>query len=88
MQPGLLIILQTISAIGFGVNLVLSMVLFSVPNGHQIVAQMFESQNPPIVAIGAFAIICGIGTLAMTFNNAANTEWKESYLEERKQISS
>lgn len=88
MKPGVIIILQTISAIGFGVNLVFSMILMIVPNGHRILAQIFETQNPPSMTIGLMTVICGIGTVAMTINNATNTKWKESYLESRKQISS
>jgi hypothetical protein len=87
MKPGVIIILQTISAIGFGVNLVFSMILMTVPNGHQIVADILETHNPPVMAIGLMTVICGMGTVLMTFSNAANTIWKESYLEEKKQIS-
>lgn len=88
MSPAILITLQTISAIGFGVNLSMMMILTTVPNGGKIVAQLFDTVHPPIVTIVAITMLCGLGTIAMTLSNAQNTRWKESYLESRKQISS
>lgn len=86
MKPAIMIICQTLATLGFGVNLILALIMTRLPNGHKIIADFLEIPNPPVMQIVFMTMICLMGTILITYANVTNMTWKK-IPENEKQIS-
>ena len=73
-----MIIFQTLSSMGFGVNFMLSYFMYKIPNGGQMVADMMNVPNPPLMQTSLMTVICAMGMIVITlYNLGITTEGKD-----------
>lgn len=64
-----MVIFQTLTSMGFGVNFILAYFMYKMPNGGQMVADLMEVPNPPLLQITFMTCLCAMGMIVTTLYN-------------------
>jgi hypothetical protein len=76
IKAKILVIAQTLAAVGFGIYLVLATIMTRLPNGHEIVRQLLGTEKPPIMFIVVIFVLCCTGTFFITMDNITSLTFK------------